>query len=662
MAEGKTVPELTPETLPIVGTDAAVIYRAPGPLKRATAADLRTYMQANSALKSANGSDFAIPLNGASGSGLVGYLANGANAVARTAQSKLRDAAVSPADFGAVGDGVANDTAALKAMFVSGARRFNLGKDKTYRVVMSQGDFLAKFIGGQVDIYGENVLILDETPNYTNDGAFTQIFWGVGTSRFSSVGVNYEGPAIANPLVDLGYIGASFVRVTEAAQNTHVIANVKNLRHGVHSGDYTLWDLGYCSGFTGRITGQWVGYPQALYLADECHLDLDVDDVHRVSYLAGCQKITGTYRYKNLYVASIASLLTDSKTSASTARGVSSYHAKVFDKGSTVYPTNSRAVGISPSWSYDGTTYDDIDLHAVVISTDAIASKIGHAASYSVDLVAEWKTTQKITNLRVSGLLDRSAQTTTEQDVSGEIYISGLSGVHGDGKFVQIEGFSVDDFVYKPGSGSKPRGFWFLMPGLVGRASVEGVNFGDAPVYWGTNATSLSQFTSCRLLGSWPGTSDSPYLSQLAFDNCEITASASQPTTNKRFVNTLIQGGGTALERFVTELTLAGATTTWSNSLPNNCFILGVTGRVTEAIATGSPAGCLVGVATNTDQFANIATNAAGTTFTPANGDGAQAFYQVGTGSVVVTRKDAAGTGGKIRLTVDFIRFTPPSS
>ena len=47
MTTGKTVPELTAETPPIVGTDEVVVYRSPGPLKRTTAATVRTYMQSN---------------------------------------------------------------------------------------------------------------------------------------------------------------------------------------------------------------------------------------------------------------------------------------------------------------------------------------------------------------------------------------------------------------------------------------------------------------------------------------------------------------------------------------------------------------------------------------------------------------------------------------
>jgi hypothetical protein len=49
-----------------------------------------------------------------SGSSLVGFIQAGTGAVARTAQAKMRDF-VSVKDFGAVGDGVADDTAAIQA-------------------------------------------------------------------------------------------------------------------------------------------------------------------------------------------------------------------------------------------------------------------------------------------------------------------------------------------------------------------------------------------------------------------------------------------------------------------------------------------------------------------------------------------------------------------
>lgn len=53
-------------------------------------------------------------LSGSSGSSSIGFLQSGSGATLRTVQSKLRDV-FSVADFGAVGDGVTDDTGAIQA-------------------------------------------------------------------------------------------------------------------------------------------------------------------------------------------------------------------------------------------------------------------------------------------------------------------------------------------------------------------------------------------------------------------------------------------------------------------------------------------------------------------------------------------------------------------
>lgn len=81
--------------------------------------------------------DLANTSDNAKNASLVGFKANGVGAVARTVRSKLLDYAVSVKDFGAVGDGVADDTAAIQAAIdtvysaLGGAVYFPKGRYKT---------------------------------------------------------------------------------------------------------------------------------------------------------------------------------------------------------------------------------------------------------------------------------------------------------------------------------------------------------------------------------------------------------------------------------------------------------------------------------------------------------------------------------------------------
>lgn len=109
-----------------------------------------------------------------SGSGLVGYQPSGTGAVARTVQDKLRDW-MSPLDMGAVGDGLADDTAAL----VASGPNLMLPPGRTFRVSTnaSIGNILAA--GGQITV--DSGVTLTVSSVYGDDASV--LFEGAGTVR-----------------------------------------------------------------------------------------------------------------------------------------------------------------------------------------------------------------------------------------------------------------------------------------------------------------------------------------------------------------------------------------------------------------------------------------------------------------------------------------------
>ena len=112
----KTYPQLTAAT-DVQDGDLLASYRSTGPLKSVAASVLATY----------------------TGSVATNFLASGAGAVARTSQSKMQDT-VSPEDFGAVGNGVANDAPAWLLALATGKPILCAG-GRTYAFTAALGMF-----------------------------------------------------------------------------------------------------------------------------------------------------------------------------------------------------------------------------------------------------------------------------------------------------------------------------------------------------------------------------------------------------------------------------------------------------------------------------------------------------------------------------------------
>ena len=132
--------------------------------------------------------DLAVDTFASAGAGLVGFRQAGASASARTVLSKLRDA-VSVKDFGAVGDGTTNDTAAIQAAISSG-----------YSLVFPAGTYLCNnltqstsfqrfYANGSVNLTkNANGVLLSSTGNYVEFHGIQFIGTGYTGNNVESTG------------------------------------------------------------------------------------------------------------------------------------------------------------------------------------------------------------------------------------------------------------------------------------------------------------------------------------------------------------------------------------------------------------------------------------------------------------------------------------------
>lgn len=130
-----------------------------------------------SVLDATSDSNLTNALAASSGSSLVGFLQAGANAQPRTVQSKLRDV-VSVLDFGAVGNGVADDTLAIQAAVNTGRLvQLPIGVYKTTSPIV--------FGVGSVGIVGENYSYSTggSVIDYTGSDSAIKIFDGVTADK-----------------------------------------------------------------------------------------------------------------------------------------------------------------------------------------------------------------------------------------------------------------------------------------------------------------------------------------------------------------------------------------------------------------------------------------------------------------------------------------------
>ena len=207
-------------------------------------------------------------VDGVSGSNLVGYLPDGTGAVGTTVQAKLRET-VSVKDFGAVGDGVTDDTAAIQAAidYVT-----TLGGGDVYFPV---GTYLAGGVvvdNRYINLSGASEASIFKVKNGTVGVQIKQQWCNVCNLRFISEGTKADGLNTRGLLYE------------KTDQNSVGLANCQNLTFD-----------GF-SGYGMRITEAINFYLNRVY-AKSCTIGISINRVG-----TGSADFSTTIDFENIYV------------------------------------------------------------------------------------------------------------------------------------------------------------------------------------------------------------------------------------------------------------------------------------------------------------------------------------------------------------------------
>lgn len=560
-------------------------------------------------------------------------------------------------------------TAIIKRAFATGVKKLNF-LDLQMRITLATNgsDTLASFTNGDIELYGNGAAFIDDTTHLMH-GSVVALFTLNGDVNSFKSNINYIGKSVSLA-TEIGYRGATYVYSKGANKNIEVNARLENIRYGILAGNYSTPSLGGHKGIRGKLDCQNVGYPIATYLASDIEITITGDTFHRVSYIAGCDYARVTALTKNYYIAAVACLFTDAKTGEGTSKGCTDCKVHVVDQGSTAYVPNSWLCGISLSRVDPNTVYDNMEFYAEVRGVGTtVANTLGAfivnstVKSILPEYTLNWIPSIKLNNIRFSGLIDRSAQTGNEHTI-GDVYVNTEDNA-ANNEIGTTSQFHFENIEYKRGTGANTRSAYILLRGLVGKSFFNNVNFPDNAVFvYGSNGTSKTYFDKCKIRGLSSSATDSTPNTTCVFDLCDIYGGTSYILqTNKTFINTPMGSLVTPLIQTSTnEIQLTGTSVTWTNALPQNSLILGISFVVTETI-TGT-SGVMVGIPTVPTKFYNVLTTSIGSGASVSSSVALSFPYiTLGTTNLVLTARDSATfTTGKVKVVLNYVLLPVPST
>lgn len=184
---------------------------------------LRRFPQDWASDLSARPTSATLAANG--GSSAVGFIQSGTGAVPRTAEAKLRET-ISVKDFGAVGDGLTDDTAAIQAAIDSGAKRIVGVAGDTYRIT----DTLVLNASNVELDFNQSAINLDD-----GTGLLSHLRVGDNTTQKSGIRLRNiiftrEQAATAGAAIDMQFVAVVEVSCCRIFGNSRIWRGINILR------------------------------------------------------------------------------------------------------------------------------------------------------------------------------------------------------------------------------------------------------------------------------------------------------------------------------------------------------------------------------------------------------------------------------------------------
>ena len=159
---------------------------------------------------------------GSTSSDLVSYLPSGTGAVATTVQTKLRET-VSVKDFGAVGDGTTDDTAAIQLAFNAANNKTLLFNEGTYLVSKSSSDYILE-VPSSISIVGTEGQVTIKLKTAT--GTAYMLGRATASSHFSMEGIILNGNSTV--LTGINCNGVHLPEATVIKSKNNAYLNLKD--------------------------------------------------------------------------------------------------------------------------------------------------------------------------------------------------------------------------------------------------------------------------------------------------------------------------------------------------------------------------------------------------------------------------------------------------